>query len=85
MAGDNYPHDNFVDNMDDNGYSVMVNALEDYIKTIENERKIETQKKGIGDLVQEDMSALNDTPYTMAVARILESARRMERKELVSK
>ena len=45
MAGDNYPHDNFVDNMDDNGYSVMVNALEDYIKTIENERKIETQKK----------------------------------------
>ena len=85
MAGDNYPHDNFVDNMDDNGYSAMVNALEDYIKTIENERKIETQKKGIGDLVQEDMSALNDTPYMMAVARILESARRMERKELVSK
>ena len=85
MAGDNYPHDNFVDNMDDNGYSVMVNALEDYIKTIENERKIETQKKGIGDLVQEDMSALNDTPYMMAVAKILESARRMEREELVSK
>ena len=85
MAGDNYPHDNFVDNMDDNGYSVMVNALEDYIKTIENERKIETQKKGIGDLVQEDMSALNDTPYMIAVAKILESARRMEREELVSK
>ena len=85
MAGDNYPHDNFVDNMDDNGYSAMVNALEDYIKTIENERKIETQKKGIGDLVQEDMSALNNTPYMMAVAKILESARCMEREELVSR
>ena len=85
MAGDNYPHDNFVYNMDDNGYSAMVNALEDYIKTIESERKIETQKKGIGDLVQEDMSALNDTPYMMAVAKILESAIRMAREELVSK
>ena len=85
MAGDNYPHDNFVDNMDDNGYSAMVNALEDYIKTIENERKIETQKKGIGDLVQEDMSALNNTPYMMAVAKILESARCMEREKLVSR
>lgn len=47
--------------------------------------KLKHKKKGIGDLVQEDMSALNDTPYMMAVARILESARRMERKELVSK
>ena len=63
----------------------MVNALEDYIKTIENERKIETKKKGIGDLVQEDMSALNDTLYMIAVAKILESARRIEREELVSK
>ena len=53
--------------------------------TYERKRKIETQKKGIGDLVQEDMSALNDTLYMIAVAKILESARRMEREELVSK
>ena len=45
MAGDNYPHDNFVDHMDDNGYSAMAKALEDYIKTRETERKMKHKKK----------------------------------------
>ena len=78
MAGDHYSHDNFVYNMNDKGYSNMVNALEDYIRTIENERKVKTEKKGIGELVQEDMSVLNDTQYMMAVEKILESAKHIE-------
>ena len=78
MAGDHYSHDNFVYNMNDNGYSNMVNALEDYIRTIENERKVESGKKGLGELVQEDMSVLNDTQYMMAVEKILESAKHIE-------
>ena len=78
MAGDHYSHDNFVYNMNDNGYSNMVNALEDYIRTIENERKAEMGKKGIGELVQEDISVLNDTQYMMAVEKILESAKHIE-------
>lgn len=81
-AGENrYPHDNFVYNMDDKGYSIMVNALEDYVRTIESERETETEssteKKGIDTLVQEDMSVLGDTPYMKAVEKILNSARRM--------
>ena len=75
MAGDHYSHDNFVYNMNDKGYSNMVNALEDYIRTIENERKVESGKKGLGELVQEDISVLNDTQYMMAVEKILESAK----------
>ena len=78
MAGDHYSHDNFVYNMNANGYSNMVNALEDYIRTIENERNVEAGKKGIGELVQEDMSVLNDTQYMMAVEKILESAKHIE-------
>lgn len=45
MAGDHYSHDNFVWNMNDKGYSNVVNALEDYIRSIENERKVELGKK----------------------------------------
>ena len=78
MAGDHYSHDNFVYNMNDKGYSNMVNALEDYIRTIENERKVESEKKGLGELVQEDISVLNDTQYMMAVEKILESAKHIE-------
>ena len=78
MAGDHYSHDNFVYNMNDKGYSNMVNALEDYIRTIENERKVESGKKGLGELVQEDISVLNDTQYMMAVEKILESAKHIE-------
>lgn len=78
MAGDHYSHDNFVYNMNDNGYSNMVNALEDYIRTIENERKVESEKKGLGEIIQEDISVLNDTQYMMAVEKILESAKHIE-------
>ena len=78
MAGDHYSHDNFVYNMNDKGYSNMVNALEDYIRTIENERKVESEKKGLGELVQEDISVLNDTQYMMAVEKTLESAKHIE-------
>lgn len=32
-----YPHDNFVYNMDENGYKKMVEALKEYLKTLETE------------------------------------------------
>lgn len=32
-----YPHDNFVDNMDANGYKKMVEALKEYLRTLETE------------------------------------------------
>ena len=37
MSGENYSHDNFVYNMNETGYSIMVTTLKDYIKSIENE------------------------------------------------
>lgn len=58
MARNYYSHDNFVYNMNESGYSNMTKALEDYIRSIENERVVKTKEKGISNLVQEDPSIL---------------------------
>ncbi len=76
MSGDNYPHDNFVNNMSEQGYEKMRKALEDYIKAIELEGANDTEKKGLGEIVQEDMSVLNDTTYMISVENLLAKARR---------
>ena len=79
MAGKSYSHDNFVYNMNENGYSNMVNAIKNYIKTVETERKtkVNQEEKGISDIVREDMSVLDDTLFMQTVERILQSAKEM--------
>ena len=79
MAGKSYSHDNFVYNMNENGYSNMVNAIKNYIKNVETERKtkVNQEEKGIGDIVREDMSVLDDTLFMQTVERILQSAKEM--------
>ena len=89
MAKENYPHDNFVYNMNEEGYGKMKRALEEYIKAISVEKEtIENSgKKGLEEIVQEDMSILNDTTYMLSVENLLASARRTrsyERKYLKS-
>ena len=81
MAGKSYSHDNFVYNMNENGYSNMVNAIKNYIKTLETERKIKVnqEEKGISDIVREDMSVLNDTLFMQTVEKILQSAKEMNK------
>ena len=79
MAGKSYSHDNFVYNMNENGYSNMVNAIKNYIKTVETERKtkVNQEEKGISDIVREDMSVLDDTLFMQTVEKILQSAKEM--------
>lgn len=81
MAGKSYSHDNFVYNMNENGYSNMVNAIKNYIKTVEAERKtkVNQEEKGISDIVREDMSVLNDTLFMQTVEKILQSAKEMNK------
>ena len=81
MAGKSYSHDNFVYNMNENGYSNMVNAIKNYIKTVEAERKtkVNQEEKGISDIVLEDMSVLNDTLFMQTVEKILQSAKEMNK------
>ena len=76
MAGNNYPHDNFVDNMNEQGYEKMKRALEEYIRAIELEGENESKKKSLGEIVQEDISVLNDTTYMISVENLLAKARR---------
>ena len=76
MAGDNYPHDNFINNMSEQGYEKMKKALEEYIRAIELEGENEAKKKSLGEIVQEDMSVLNDTTYMVSVENLLAKARR---------
>ena len=79
-AGSHYPHDNFVYNMDDAGYSKMKKALEDYIQALsmkkEKSEQKNTDKKSLSDIVQEDMSVLNDTTYMRAVGDLLSKVHR---------
>ena len=81
MAGKSYSHDNFVYNMNENGYSNMVNAIKNYIKTVEAERKtkVNQEEKGISDIVREDMYVLNDTLFMQTVEKILQSAKEMNK------
>ena len=81
MSGENYSHDNFVYNMNETGYSIMVKTLEDYVRTIENEHATKMETKSLGDIVREDISVLNNTPYMKAVEKILTHARSIERED----
>ena len=81
-ARDKYPHDNFVYNMDEEGYSKMIKALEGYIQAIAEEKKKNSEqqsnKKGLGDIVQEDMSVLNETYMMKYVDALISNAHRKE-------
>lgn len=85
MAGqkNNYPHDNFVYNMSGDGYEKMKKALEDYVKAISIEQGkagiTGSDKKSLGEIVQEDMSALNDTTYMQSVYYLLDKAKQISR------
>lgn len=79
-AGKNYPHDNFVYNMNEEGFQKMKKTLEDYIRAVEieqgkNENKRPTPEKSIGEFVVEDPSVLYDTLYFKSVEALLEKAR----------
>lgn len=80
MAGENYSHDNFVYNMSPDGYEKMKSALKNYVKAISIEQKsIDSDKKGIGEIVQEDMSVLNDTTYMQSVQYLLDRVKQISR------
>ena len=81
MSGENYSHGNFVYNMNESGYSIMVKTLEDYVRTIENEHATKMETKSLGDIVREDISELNNTPYMKAVEKILTHARSIEKED----
>ena len=77
MAGNMYPHDNFVYNMTEDGYQKMQKALEEYQRTVEAERESEAMI-GLGDIVQQDMEAINDTLYMRSVSDLLKKARQCQ-------
>lgn len=83
MAGDNYPHDNFVYNMSEDGYGKMKKALDDYIKAISMEQgrtnTTDSDKKSLGEIVQEDMSVLSDTTYMQSVYYLLDKVKQISR------
>ena len=60
-----YPHDNFVYNMNANGYEKMKVALEKYIETVKMEQL------GIADIIRQDASVIEDTLYMLAVKEIM--------------
>ena len=69
-----YPHDNFVFNLNENGFRIMKETLSKYIETIDREN-LESNKKSLSDLVAEDTGILSDTPYMEAVHAILDKER----------
>ena len=66
-----YSHDNFVYNLNENGFKIMKEASAKYIKAIDKEGE-KTKKKSLSDLVAEDPEILADTPYMQAVCAILD-------------
>ena len=66
-----YPHDNFVYNLNENGFKIMKEALAKYIEAI-NKENSKGKKKSLSDLVAEDTEILEDTPYMQAVYAILD-------------
>jgi len=74
-AKENYPHDNFVYNMNDIGFERMKKSLGEYIKQLDAKK----EKTGIAKLVSEDREAFDDTLYMRSVGELLERARRLGR------
>ena len=66
-----YPHDNFVYNMNATGYEKMKVALTKYLEALREEQRKRESKIGIADIVQQDMSAIEDTQYMIAVREIM--------------
>ena len=66
-----YPHDNFVYNLNENGFKIMKEALARYIEIIDKEN-LKSNKKSLSDLVAEDTEILADTQYMQAVYEILD-------------
>lgn len=83
MAGDNYPHDNFVYNMSENGFIKMKKALGDYVRAISVEnglvQDIDDDKKELSQIVKEDMSVLSDTTYMKSVNYLLDKVKQIAR------
>ena len=61
--------------------SLKDKSFEDYVRTIENEHATKMETKSLGDIVREDISVLNNTPYMKAVEKILTHARSIERED----
>lgn len=90
---DSYPHDNFVYNMNEEGYKKMREGLAHLIeridskeKTAENSReeadKTSKVKIGIEEIVSQDTSILFDKKYMEAVASVLEKGKKLDKSEI---
>ena len=66
-----YSHDNFIYNLNENGFKIMKETLSKYIETIDKENS-KSMKKSLSSLVAEDTEVLDDTPYMQAVYAILD-------------
>ena len=79
MSGEYYPHDNFVYNMNEEGYNRTKSALEGYLKaiSIENNQKSSQPKPkiSIAQIVKQDMEPLKDTVYFKSVEKMINGAK----------
>ena len=74
-----YAHDNFVYNMSPEGYERMKEALERYIEAVKKESLKQDDKIGIADIIAQDTSVIEDTPYMLAVKAILAKGNELEK------
>ena len=74
-----YSHDNFVDNMTEDGYIRMKEALARYIEAVKKENSKQDEKIGIVDIIAQDTSVINDTPYMIAVKAIMAKGKELGR------
>lgn len=90
---DSYPHDNFVYNMNEEGYKKIKEGLASLIERIDSKEKMtensreETDKTskakiGIEEIVSQDPSSLFDQKYMKAIATILEKGNKLEKSEI---
>lgn len=90
---DSYPHDNFVYNMNEEGYKKIKEGLASLIerigskeKTAENSKektdKTSKVKIGIAGIVSQDPSILFDKKYMEAVASVLEKGKKLDKSEI---
>lgn len=78
-----YSHDNFVYNMNENGYQKMREGLSNMIERIDSREKIEKEPKvGIKDLVEQDPTVLLDKDYMDAIATVVEKGNKIEKNEI---
>ena len=75
-----FSHDNFVFNLNEQGYKRMTEALRQYLNMID-EQKREDKKKGIQDLVMEDTSIIKDTLYMQTIESIMAKKIELERQQ----